>query len=549
MAIYSTITIFLAATSACVSYVLVRRRADAQANACARELAEAKVALATAEATFDVRERELRNYLDDARQREKEAKAETTSAGERYGRLAEELRTAVEEKGRFQSEANRVEELRIALVDRDSRIDSLNIRIIDLEREKAEAQKDVEAAKTRATEMIALEQETQSEIINAKNEQITKLNEFITQARDVLKTEFKALSADALNDASAQLIRAADGLIEKHGEKARVDVKLHQQHIQTILKPVEESIRKLDQHVGESNLARTKAEAVLDDQVRRLAGASESLTSALRKPVVRGSWGEMTLENALENAGLQREIDFVLQHETDGEDGRKRTDAIINLPKGRKLIVDSKNLMESYLALANAQDETQRASLAEVHSRSLRGHIKALSAKEYWKRYEGLDCVILFIPHDGMYHAAIQDEAEAIREACEKRVFVSNPMSLIPLLKAIRYVLDQEKLNKSAEEISRVGTELYTELARFAKSIANIGNKLKLTVSAYNEAIPGVDRFIIAKSRALKQLGSGKGADAERPEAVDQEPKLFSSRELRACNAPPEENDALQGAA
>jgi DNA recombination protein RmuC len=167
----------------------------------------------------------------------------------------------------------------------------------------------------------------------------------------------------------------------------------------------------------------------------------------------------------------------------------------------------------------------------------LKAHIRSLSAKEYWRRYEGLDCVILFIPHDGMYHAAIQDEAELIREACERRVFISNPMSLIPLLKAIRYVLDQERLNKSAEEISNVGAELYGEVARFAESMAKIGNRLKSTVSAYNDAIPGLDRFIVAKSRTLKQLGSGKGAEAELPEAIEIEPKPFSSRELRASNS------------
>lgn len=120
---------------------------------------------------------------------------------------------------------------------------------------------------------------------------------------------------------------------------------------------------------------RTRAEALLDDQVKRLADASESLTNALRKPVVRGSWGEMTLENALENAGLEAEIDFILQHYTDGEDGRKRTNAIINLPKGRKLIIDSKNLMESYIALANAEDEAQRSVLADISSKSFQDSI------------------------------------------------------------------------------------------------------------------------------------------------------------------------------
>jgi len=144
--------------------------------------------------------------------------------------------------------------------------------------------------------------------------------------------------------------------------------------------------------------------------------------------------------------------------------------------------------------------------------------------------------VILFVPHDGMYHSAIQDEAELIREACERRVFIANPMSLIPLLKAVRYVLDQERLNKSAEEISNVGAELYRELARFAESMAKIGRGLKSTVNAYNDSIPGLDRFIVAKSRTLKQLGSGKGAEAELPELIDLEPRPFSSRELRASN-------------
>jgi DNA anti-recombination protein RmuC len=142
-----------------------------------------------------------------------------------------------------------------------------------------------------------------------------------------------------------------------------------------------------------------------------------------------------------------------------------------------------------------------------------------------------------------MYHAAIQDEAELIREASDKRVFIANPMSLIPLLKAIRFVLDQERLNKSAGEISNIGAELYGEVARFAESMAKIGSRLKSTVSAYNDAIPGLDRFIVSKSRALKQLGAGKGADPEVPEAMEVEPRPYSSQELRASNSILESTD------
>jgi len=450
--------------------------------------------------------------------------------------LEVELKAALQEKGRYQAEATRIDEVRGQALDRERSIQSLNSRIADLEREKTEALKDAEAASLRAAELIATEREAQGQIVKAKDEQIERLNEFITKAREVLSVEFKALSADALKDASAQLVKAADTIIERHGERTTADVKFHHEHIEKLLKPVEQTIQRLDKHVEDSDLARSRAEALLDDQVKRLAGASESLTNALRKPVVRGSWGEMTLENALENAGLEPDIDFVLQHSTDAEDGQKRTDAVINLPKGRKLVVDSKNLMETYLALANAQDESQKAALAEAHSKSLRRHIKALSAKEYWRRYEGLDCVILFIPHDGMYHAAIQDESELIRDASDKRVFISNPMTLMPLLKAIRYVLDQERLNKNAEEIKKVGEELYGELTRFAGNMSTIGDRLRSAVDAYNGAIPGLDRFIISKSRKLKQLGSWKGAEAEVPETIDLEPRLFTSRELRPAN-------------
>lgn len=491
------------------------------------------------------RSEELRKTIGEAREREDEAKTRSTESDKRYSDAAAELKIALEDRGKFQAEAARVDEIKMALGGRNDHVELLNDRIVALDRQKTEALKDAEAANKRADDMVAKEREAQLAIIKAKDDQIAKLNEFIEQARGVLTTEFKVLSAEALKAASVQLIDTADGIIKRHGEKTTDDVKLHQQHIETMLKPVEETIKRLDKHVEDSNLSRSNAEALLNDQIKRLAGASESLTSALRKPVVRGSWGEMTLENALENAGLRAEVDFILQHSTDAEDGRKRTDAIINLPKGKKLIIDSKNLMESYIALASAENETQKAVLAQAHAKSLRGHIKDLSSQEYWRRYEGMDCVILFIPHDGMYHAAIQDEAELIRDACEKRVFISNPMSLIPLLKAVSYVLDQERANKSAEAIKKVGTELYSEVVRFAQSMANIGNKLQSTVKAYNEAIPGLDRFIVAKSRTLKQLGSGKGAEAELPEAIELEPRPFSSRELRASNLFLQEEDDL----
>ncbi len=545
MVLIVVLAMVLAAVVGLTTYRLTRGQYSSRIDSLSRELTETTTALVAAKSDFEARREELRRSIDEARTNVAEAKKDAAESSQRLSSIAEELKVVLEEKGRLQGEAARVEEIRGTLLERDKQINSLNDQIMVLGREKTEALKDSEAANRRAVEMVAKERETVAEILGVKEEQITKLNEFVGHAREVLTTEFKALSADALKDATKQLVHTADEIIERHDQKTDADVKLHEEHIETLLKPVEETIKRLDRHVEDSNVSRSKAEALLDDQVKRLAGASESLSNALRKPVVRGSWGEMTLENALEDAGLEPEIDFILQHSTDAEDGRKRTDAIVNLPKGRKLIIDSKNLMESYLALVNASDEVQRSVLAENHSKLLKAHIKALWAKEYWKRYEGMDCVFLFIPHDGMYHAAIRDEAELIREAYEKRVFVCNPMTLIPLLRAIRYVLDQDRLNQSAEEISKVGTELYGEITRFAANMWTIGDKIKSTVKAYNEAIPGLDRFIVSKSRKLKQLGSAKGVEAELPEAIDVEPKPFSSQELKLIGSEMEENETV----
>jgi DNA recombination protein RmuC len=470
------VAVLLLVISALTTYLLTRWQARAEAGSLREELVSARAEVVSVKTDYDARQQELRDAINDARKREGEANEKAAESDRRHEKAVAELKVALEEKGKFQNEATRVEETKTALAARDTTIHGLNGQITTLTREKGEAVRDADAANKRADEMVAKEREAQGAIIRAKDEQIAKLSEFIALAKEALTNEFKAVSADTLRDVSAQLIKTADGLIEKHGEKTTADVKLHQQHIEKMLLPVEETMKRLDKHVEDNAAARLKAETLLNEQVQRLSGASESLTNALRKPVVRGSWGEMTLENALENAGLEAEIDFVLQHTTEAEDGQKRTDALISLPKGRKLVIDSKNLMASYIPLASTEDEAQRAILAEAHGKSLRKHMKDLSGKEYWGRYEGLDCVILFIPHDGMYHAAIRDEADLIREACDKRVFIANPMSLIPLLKAIRYVLDQDRLNKSAQEISKVGTELYGEVTRFAESMATIGN-------------------------------------------------------------------------
>jgi DNA recombination protein RmuC len=501
-----------------VSYALIAYRNASAQRVLSERVNTLETELASRHAEYVARQDDSRKSLAESQKREAEAARRSQEAEGR-------LHAVLEERGQLKADLGRLNEIRSSVAERDQRLEVSSALIVVLEKAKTAAESEAKSAHERAISSIANEKEAASRIIAAKDEQIEKLESFIGTAREVLGTEFKALSSELLKNASDQLVKTTT----VHSEHQK-------EQVAGMLKPVQATIERLDKHVTDSNEARQRAETLLDDQVKRLAGATEVLTSALKKPVVRGSWGEMQLENALENAGLEAELDYILQHSTDAEDGRKRTDAIINLPKGRKLIVDSKNLMESYYAYTAAEDPAEKAILAEVHAKSLKSHIKALSGKEYWRRYDGLDCVILFIPHDGMYHAAIRDESDLIREASDKRVFVANPMSLIPLLKAVRYVMDQDRLNKSAAEISAIGTDLYSEISRFAVNFNTLGGRLKATVNAFNSALPGLDRFILSKSRKLKQLGAAKGDEARLPDTVEVEVRDVSSNVLADLN-------------
>jgi len=512
------VTVLLIVVVVLVTGVAMYLAMNYQARGKLRESGERFAALSTEltsrQADFSARQDDFRTSLVEAQKREGDAVR-------RADDLDRRLKVTLEERGKFTAGLGRMQELTKAVGDRDEKLEAANSRILDLEKSKASAESEARGARERADLAISKERQSTREILEAKDQQIKALDTFIATAREVMGTEFKALSSDVLQGASEQLV------------KANTEHSVHQQsQVEGLLKPVQDTMERLNQYVGESNTARARAETLLDDQVKRLAGATEVLTNALKKPVMRGSWGEMQLENALENAGLEAEIDYVLQHTTDGEDGKKRTDAIINLPKGRKLIVDSKNLMETYYAYAAAENLDEKDTLGEVHARSLRTHIKSLSSKEYWRRYEGLDCVILFIPHDGMYHAAIRDESDLLREASNQRVFVANPMTLIPLLKAVGYVLDQDRLNKSAAAISGVGAELYAEIARFAENFAAVGARIKATVNAYNSSLPGLDRFILSRSRKLKQLGAARGDEPELPDTIETETRELTSDEL-----------------
>lgn len=430
------------------------------------------------------------------------------------------------------------EELARNVEKQDGQIERLQSNLTELEKQKASAVSKAEAETKRADDVIESERQANRRIVAAKDEQIEELRKFIDEANETLAKEFKAASSDTLASVTKQLTEVTEGIIKSNTEKTAEEVQTRKLEIEKMLQPVADTIKRLDGHVEEGEKSRRSAQAVLEKEIDRLAGASESLVNAFTRPVVKGASGERMLQTVLEASGLPREL-YELQHYTESDQGGARTDAVVKLPGGRQLVIDSKNLMDSYLAIDRAETHEQKQEALQEHSKALEHHIKLLSGKDYSTRYGGFDFVILFIPSESMYHEAVAHNPDMLRFARDKQVFIANPMTLLSLLAALQCLCRQEKQNLYAAEIAKAGQDLYYEIGRFAENMAKVGKRIGQTVEAYNDAVPGLDRFILAKSRKLSELGASTNKEPVTPALLESTPRGFAAKELR------EHSDAL----
>lgn len=430
-------------------------------------------------------------------------------------------------------ELQRSKDEQTATIDkRDGQIGLLQTNLTELEIHKAAAVAKAEAESKRAEDVIESERQANRRIVAAKDEQIDGLRKFIEEANETLTKEFKAASSDTLDSVSKRLTEVAEGIIKSNTEKTTEEVQTRKLEIEKMLQPVADTIKRLDGHVEEGEKSRRSAQAVLEKEIERLAGASESLVNAFTRPVVKGQSGERMLEVVLEASGLPREL-YELQHFTESDQGGARTDAVVKLPGGRQLVIDSKNLMDSYLAIDRAETPEEKQDALREHSKALELHIKLLSSKDYSTRYGGFDFVIMFIPSESMYHEAVAHNPDLLRFARDRQVFIANPMTLLSLLGALQCLCRQEKQNLYAAEIATAGQELYSEIGRFAENMAKLGKRIGQTVDAYNTAVPGLDRFILAKSRRLSELGASTNKEPVAPALLEVNPRGFASKELR----------------
>lgn len=336
------------------------------------------------------------------------------------------------------------------------------------------------------------------------------------QAQADLSTAFKALSADALRSNNQQFLDLATQTLGRFQDGAKAELEQKQQAIDAVLQPLKEALGKVDGRIGELEQLRAAAYAGLREQVAQLMeaqgalrGETSSLARALRAPSVRGRWGELQLRRVVELAGMLDRVDFHEQAHVQGEDGALRPDMTVRLPGGGMVVIDAKAPLTAYLAAHEAPDEATRRLRMDEHGRAVREHLRALSRKAYWAQFNNTpEFVVLFLPGEAMFGAALDVAPELIEEGAIAKVVLATPTTLIALLRTVALGWRQETLADGARKISEAGQELYKRLGDFGGHMTALGKELDQALKAYNKAAASLDTRVLPSARRLQQLGA-----------------------------------------
>jgi DNA recombination protein RmuC len=381
-------------------------------------------------------------------------------------------------------------------------------RVPELEQRVDRLHQELSLTKNQATGLnIALEQE--------RNVVATKIK-LLEEAEGKFTATFKALSADALAQSNQSFLQLAQSTFDKFHKSAQEDLHNREKAISELVSPVKQVLGGVEVKLQELEKVRLSAYEVLKHQVTDLVASQKelrletaNLVKALRAPAVRGRWGEMQLRRVVEMSGLSAHCDFLEQVHLEAEDGRLRPDMIVNLPGNKQIVIDAKAPLSAYLEALEATNDSQRVEYLRQHARQVRTHILQLSSRAYWDQLplaSSPEFVVLFLPGETFFSAALEYDPDLIELAVEKKVIMTTPSTLIALLHAVAYGWRQESLAANAKQISELGRDIYKRLSDMGKHMSKLGRDLGMAVKSYNHTVGSLERRVLPSARKFKEL-------------------------------------------
>ena len=366
-----------------------------------------------------------------------------------------------------------------------------------------------------------------------------------------LVTAFSELSNQSLKANSESFLRLAEQNLSAQQERSKRDLGEREQAVENLVKPIKEALQHSQAQIAALEKSRSEAYGGIKAQLQSmqisqqsLAQETQNLVKALRRPEVRGRWGEITLRRLVELAGMVEHCDFNEQVHTSGEDGIIRPDMIVRMPDERLLVVDVKTPLDAYLEAVEAPDDTQRKLGLERHARNLRGHVRQLAAKSYWEQFSSSpEFVILFIPGDQFLSAALNEDPDLIEYALSQQIILATPTSFIALLKAVAYGWRQLVLADNAKEIRSLAEDLYGRLGSFVGHMNKVGRQLASSVENYNRAVGSLERKVLPGARKFVELGIRPKKEIESLDPLDSLPRSMDDSSSEDETGDDDENE------